>query len=103
MLIQPSAIVVLPATEERWDHFAAAHGARIVEGYPVEPRSEDMPAVFAWTGIASTFRRVGFAEVLRRSETRPIMRYDIQADTCPPAADAVVESVSDPYQGETPR
>ena len=70
--------------------FAAAHGAQIVEGYPVEPRSEDMPAVFAWTGIASTFRRAGFVEVLRRSETRPIMRYDIQGDIRLPGADAVV-------------
>lgn len=54
--------------------FAAERGATIVEGYPVEPRNAEMPPVFAWTGIASAFRRAGFVEVARRSETRPIVR-----------------------------
>ena len=55
---------------------AHAHdrGARVVEGYPVEPRQPALPPVFAATGLASAFRRAGFVEVLRRSETRPIMR-----------------------------
>lgn len=52
-------------------------GARVVEGYPVEPRKGDMPGVFAWTGFASTFRAAGFREVLRRSGTRPIMRLEL--------------------------
>lgn len=52
-------------------------GGRIVEGYPVEPRSADMPPAFAWTGLASAFRAAGFEEVARRSDTRPIMRYAI--------------------------
>jgi GNAT superfamily N-acetyltransferase len=56
---------------------AAAKGARIVEGYPVEPYSERMPAAFAWTGTVSAFRQVGFVEVARRSRTRPIMRLAI--------------------------
>lgn len=55
--------------------YAKKHGARIIEGYPVEPKKETMPGVFAWTGMASTFRKAGFIEVARRSETRPIMRY----------------------------
>jgi GNAT superfamily N-acetyltransferase len=55
--------------------YARRQGAKIVEAYPVEPKSEEMPAVFAWTGFASAFRQAGFVEVLRRSETRPIMRY----------------------------
>lgn len=54
--------------------YARGRGARIVEGYPLEPRNSAMPDVFAWTGIASAFRAAGFTEVLRRSETRPIMR-----------------------------
>jgi GNAT superfamily N-acetyltransferase len=49
-------------------------GAKIVEAYPVEPEKHPMPAVFAYTGLASAFRRAGFAEVARRSPTRPIMR-----------------------------
>ena len=54
---------------------AGQHGATIVEGYPVEPRTPNMPPAFAWTGTASAFRRAGFSEVARRSATRPIMRY----------------------------
>jgi|GEM_PF-154115 len=54
--------------------FAKAHGARIVEGYPVEPRKGSLPDPFAWTGFASAFRAAGFVEAARRSETRPMMR-----------------------------
>jgi GNAT superfamily N-acetyltransferase len=54
--------------------FAASRGARIVEGYPVEPRAGAQPDPFVWTGLASAFLRAGFREVARRSETRPIMR-----------------------------
>lgn len=60
--------------------FAAEHGARIVEGYPVEPRKAEMPPAFAWTGLAASFRHAGFNEVARRSETRPIMRYVMGED-----------------------
>ena len=59
--------------------FAAARGARIVEGYPVEPRAGRTADAFAWTGLASAFRAAGFKEVLRRSETRPIMRFTLSA------------------------
>ncbi|KPL19273.1 MAG: hypothetical protein AMJ92_03765 [candidate division Zixibacteria bacterium SM23_81] len=58
--------------------YAQEQGARIVEGYPVEPKKANMPDVFAYHGLASTFRKVGFTEVARRSETRPIMRYFIR-------------------------
>ena len=50
-------------------------GGSIVEGYPVEPKKKPMPAVFAWTGIASAFLKAGFIECARRSETRPFMRF----------------------------
>jgi len=55
--------------------FARVNGARIVEGYPVEPKTGKAPDVFVYTGLASAFLQAGFTEVLRRSETRPIMRY----------------------------
>lgn len=58
---------------------AAARGARIVEGYPVEPKRERMPDLYAYTGTAGVFRAAGFTEVARRSETRPIMRRVIAA------------------------
>jgi GNAT superfamily N-acetyltransferase len=53
-------------------------GGRVVEGYPVEPKQDDMPAAFAWTGLASAFLAAGFREVVRRSATRPIMRCAIR-------------------------
>lgn len=54
--------------------YAAAHGATIVEGYPFDPPGA-MRNAWAFTGLASAFRTVGFTEVLRRSAQRPIMRY----------------------------
>ena len=54
--------------------YARLRGARIVEGYPVEPRQSIMPDAFAWTGTAAAFRGAGFTEVARRSPSRPIMR-----------------------------
>ena len=53
-------------------------GGTVVEGYPVEPKKDRMPEVFAHTGFASTFRKVGFQECARRSETRPLMRYYLE-------------------------
>ncbi|MGZ6376076.1 MAG: GNAT family N-acetyltransferase [Ktedonobacterales bacterium] len=55
--------------------FAIARSAQIIEGYPVEPKAEKTADAFAYTGLASTFRQVGFVEVARRSPSRPIMRY----------------------------
>ncbi|MGH7491410.1 MAG: hypothetical protein ACREOO_03340 [bacterium] len=54
--------------------YAKKHGAKIVEGYPVEPKNGTMADTFVWTGLASAFRQAGFKEILRRSETRPMMR-----------------------------
>lgn len=53
------------------------NGGKIIEGYPVEPKKARMPDPFAYTGLVSAFRKAGFVEVLRRSESRPIMRYNI--------------------------
>lgn len=58
--------------------FVRQQGGEIVEGYPVEPKKNPMPDVFAWTGTVSAFRRAGFKEVGRGSPTRPIMRVTIR-------------------------
>ena len=58
--------------------FAKSRGAKIIEGYPVEARKGQMPDVFAYTGLPSAFRQAGFAEVARRSPTRPIMRRELK-------------------------
>jgi GNAT superfamily N-acetyltransferase len=54
--------------------YARKKGAKIVEGYPMDPRSKGMPVAFAWTGFVSAFRKAGFKEVTRRSEGRPVVR-----------------------------
>ena len=51
---------------------AVAQGARIVEGYPVD---RARLSSFDFTGTVSMFRDASFAEVARRSPTRPIMRH----------------------------
>jgi GNAT superfamily N-acetyltransferase len=58
--------------------YVKKQGGKIVEGYPVEPKTDKFPDVFANTGLASAFRQAGFKEVARRSKTRPIMRYHIK-------------------------
>jgi GNAT superfamily N-acetyltransferase len=57
--------------------YVKKQGGKIVEGYPVEPKKGKTADVFAWTGLASFFKKAGFAECARRSETRPIMRFHI--------------------------
>ncbi len=60
--------------------YAAKRGAKILEGYPIAPRTLRMPDVFAWTGFENAFRKAGFQEVARRSATRPIMRRPTTLD-----------------------
>jgi GNAT superfamily N-acetyltransferase len=57
--------------------YVKRQGGSIVEAYPVEPKNDKMPDVFAWTGLASAFVKADFVECTRRSETRPIMRFYI--------------------------
>ena len=57
--------------------YCKSKGVKIIEGYPAEPYSNNIPAAFAWTGFPSSFRKAGFKEVIRRSKSRPIMRYYI--------------------------
>ena len=62
---------------------ARAGGARIIEGYPLDPGEKRLADTFAWFGLASAFRRTGFKEVARRSPTRPVMRYTLRAAPAP--------------------
>lgn len=59
--------------------YVKQQGGQVVEGYPIEPKKDRMPEVFASTGLASAFRQAGFIECVRRSETRPIMRCHINS------------------------
>lgn len=58
--------------------YVSGKGGKIVEGYPVLPKKDRMPDVFAYYGLASAFEKAGFVECERRSETRSIMRYYVE-------------------------
>jgi GNAT superfamily N-acetyltransferase len=57
---------------------AGRRGARIVEGYPLDPHGRRLPDTFAWFGLTDAFRNAGFREVARRSPNRPVMRRAIR-------------------------
>jgi len=61
---------LLEATK-RW---VQRRGGKVLEGYPVEPTKDRVPALFVFTGLAAAFASAGFEECARRSPTRPIMR-----------------------------
>jgi GNAT superfamily N-acetyltransferase len=58
-------------------NYAKKNGAKIVEGYPKEPKKGRWPDAFIWTGHVSAFLKAGFVEAHRGSPSRPIMRYFI--------------------------
>jgi len=53
--------------------YAKKQGARIVEGYPIEPDGR-YADTFAYVGLTAMFQKAGFKEVARQAPTRPIMR-----------------------------
>jgi GNAT superfamily N-acetyltransferase len=54
--------------------YAAANGAEIVEGYPVEPRAR----LYTYMGSPATFRAVGFQDVTPCGQPRAVMRYFVK-------------------------
>jgi GNAT superfamily N-acetyltransferase len=59
------------------DDFAKKHGAKLLEGYPVDPR-KDQPDAFVFPGLVGAFAKAGYREVARRSNSRPIMRRNLK-------------------------
>jgi GNAT superfamily N-acetyltransferase len=57
--------------------YARGKGATMLEGYPTEPKEGGEVDLFVYTGLRSAFDRVGFTEVDRRSEKRPVMRLQL--------------------------
>ena len=58
--------------------YVKKRGGKLVEGYPVEPKTPRMPDAFAWTGITSAFHQAGFADCAKPSKTRTIVRLQLQ-------------------------
>ena len=59
--------------------FVARRGGTLIESYPKEPAAGFSGANTMWTGVASTFREAGFHEIARRTPTRPIFRFEVNA------------------------
>jgi GNAT superfamily N-acetyltransferase len=58
--------------------YAAARGARVIEGYPIDvKRKRSVASAELFVGTVDMFAAAGFVEVERRSPTRPIMRYRV--------------------------
>ena len=58
------------------DHAQAA-GARVLEAYPVDTAGGRRPEPNLFTGTLAMFTRIGFTEVERRAEGRPIVRLPL--------------------------
>ena len=56
---------------------ARSGGARVLEAYPIDTGEERHPQSSVFTGTLAMFRRVGFTEVERRTEGRPIVRLPL--------------------------
>jgi GNAT superfamily N-acetyltransferase len=57
--------------------YARSRGAQIVEGYPIDATG-GLAGYSGYTGIASTYRRAGFVDVLQRSGRKMIMRRSFE-------------------------
>ncbi len=55
-----------------------SQGGRIVEAYPVPAKPGVRSTNYAYTRFVSAFEAVGFSLHVRRSETRPVMRYFVR-------------------------
>jgi GNAT superfamily N-acetyltransferase len=59
--------------------YAREHGARLLEGYPIETDGQRIPAANVYKGTLTMFERAGFEVAARRranraSPERPIVR-----------------------------
>lgn len=57
--------------------FAKAHGATCLEAYPIIPKGDKVPDVFAWNGFYSTFAALGFKVAAKRSDSHPVVRFEL--------------------------
>jgi GNAT superfamily N-acetyltransferase len=57
--------------------YARDQGAQTIEAYPLIAANTHYPAYELYTGAISTFEKIGFREVARRSARRAILRYDV--------------------------
>ncbi|MEZ5401248.1 MAG: GNAT family N-acetyltransferase [Bryobacteraceae bacterium] len=68
------ATALLGAAEE----YVRERGGKRIEGYPSLPRSAELPAVFAWTGLPAIFESRGFTECPSQGRSRKLMRKHLR-------------------------
>ena len=56
---------------------AAEQGATLLEAYPWDTDSQEDPTSI-YTGVVSTFQRLGFEEVQRKAPHKPMMRLELR-------------------------
>lgn len=54
--------------------YACSRGAKIVEGYPVEPESR----LYTYMGSPATFRSAGFLDVTPKGQQRKVVRFSFK-------------------------
>ena len=54
--------------------YAKTRGAKIIEGYPVEPYSR----LYTYMGSPVTFRKAGFRDVTPQGQARQVMRFFVE-------------------------
>lgn len=70
--------------------YARAHGATLVEGYPVQTDGQRIPSAWAYTGTLPMFERAGFRVATSRraspgTRSRPIVRRSVRPTGNKPA------------------
>ena len=60
--------------------FARSHGAQIVDAYPLAKSLAKSYPFDQYTGLSSTFEKLGFYQAVSRSERRTIYRYLLNLD-----------------------
>jgi GNAT superfamily N-acetyltransferase len=58
--------------------YVRSQGGKVVEAYPTQPRKARLAPVSSYMGVPAMFRRAGFVECARPSESKVIMRYLIE-------------------------
>ena len=58
--------------------YAAQNDAKIVEGYPIDVQDGTCRDAHMFYGAQAIYEKAGFEEVVRRSPTRPVLRYFVK-------------------------
>lgn len=58
--------------------YVRSQGGNVVEAYPTQPKSGQLPPFSSYMGLPSMFEKLGFVECARPSKSKAIMRYCIK-------------------------